>query len=102
MHVRRVRRRGSFSWKGQEVSLSETLIGEPIGLLPVDDRIYTVYFAVFPIACFDSRRRTILPLRAVPCHADAGEGGSFPFPFPFPGTPSPRCKEAKVSGVSPV
>ena len=82
MHVRRVRRRGSFSWKGQEVFLSETLIGEPIGLLPVDDRIYMVYFAAFPIACFDSQRRTILPLRAVSGHVGAGEGEASPSPAP--------------------
>ena len=82
MHVRRVRRRGSFSWKKQDVFLSETLIGEPIGLLPVDDRIYTVYFAAFPIACFDSQRRTILPLRAVSCHVGAGEGEASPSPAP--------------------
>src|ERR1700676_4021449 len=74
MRVRRVRPRGSISWKEQDVFISETLIGEPIGLLPVDDRIYTVYFAAFPIARFDSHRRTILPLRAVSCQADAGEG----------------------------
>jgi len=45
--------RGNFSWKHQRVFVSETLIGEPIGLLPVDDRIYTVYYAAFPIAGFD-------------------------------------------------
>jgi putative transposase len=98
MHVRRVRRRGSFSWKKQDVFLSETLIGEPIGLLPVDDRIYTVYFAAFPIACFDSRRRTILPLRAVSCHAGAGEGEASPSPAPHP----LEATEPRVSGMCPV
>jgi putative transposase len=98
MHVRRVRRRGSFSWKKQDVFLSETLIGEPIGLLPVDDRIYTVYFAAFPIACFDSQRRTILPLRAVSCHVDAGEGEASPSPAPHP----LEAREPKVSGMCPV
>ncbi len=98
MHVRRVRRRGSFSWKKQDVFLSETLIGEPIGLLPVDDRIYTVYFAAFPIACFDSQRRTILPLRAVSCHVGAGEGEASPSPAPHP----LEAREPKVSGMCPV
>jgi hypothetical protein len=98
MHVRRVRRRGSFSWKKQDVFLSETLIGEPIGLLPVDDRIYTVYFAAFPIACFDSQRRTILPLRAVSGHVGAGEGEASPSPAPHP----LEAREPKVSGMCPV
>jgi putative transposase len=98
MHVRRVRQSGSFSWKKQDVFLSETLIGEPIGLLPLDDRIYTVYFAAFPIASFDSHRRTILPLRAVSCHVDAGEGEVSPSPAPHP----LEAEEPKVSGMSPV
>ena len=37
MRVRRVRPCGSFCWERQEVFVSETLMGEPIGLLPVDD-----------------------------------------------------------------
>jgi putative transposase len=98
LRVRRVRLRGSFSWKQQEVFVSETLIGEPIGLLPVDDRIYTVYFAAFPIACFDSQRRTILPLRAVSGHGGAGEGEASPSPAPHP----LEAKESKVSGMCPV
>src|ERR1700685_370104 len=61
MQVRRVAERGQFRWKCQRVFLSETLVGETIGLLPIDDRFYTVYFAAFPIARFDSRRITIVP-----------------------------------------
>jgi putative transposase len=98
LHVRRVRRRGSFSWKAQEVFLSETLIGEPIGLLPVDDRIYAVYFAAFPIAFFDSRRWTILPWRAVSCQVNAGEGEVSPSPAPHP----LKATEPKVSEMCPV
>jgi transposase InsO family protein len=98
MHVRRVRPSGSFSWKKQDVFLSETLIGEPVGLLPLDDRIYTVYFAAFPIASFDSHRRTILPLPAASCHVGAGEGETSPSPAPHP----LEAEEPKVSGMSPV
>ena len=82
LQVRRVDRRGVFSWKGDVVFLSETLIGEPIGLLPQDDRFYTVYFISSPIARFDSQRRTILPLRAVSGHVGAGEGEASPSPAP--------------------
>ena len=48
--VRRVGPRGVFSWKHQHVFLTETRIGESIGLQSVDERFYTVYFAAFPIA----------------------------------------------------
>jgi putative transposase len=98
MRVRRVGLRGNFSWNHQHVFVSETLIGEPIGLLPVDDRIYTVYFAAFPIARFDSHRRTILPLRAGSCQAGAREGEASPSPAPHP----LKAMEPKVSGMCPV
>jgi hypothetical protein len=38
------------------------LDGEHLGLLPVDDGGFTIYFANFPIAYFDSRTRRMLPL----------------------------------------
>ena len=56
MQVRRVNLRGSFSWKHQDVFLSEVLIGERVGLEPVDERYFTVYFAEFPLGRFDSYR----------------------------------------------
>ena len=55
MLVRTVHSHGHFRWKKHDVFLSEVLWGEPIGLLPVDDAIYTVYFAHLPLARFDSR-----------------------------------------------
>ena len=61
--VRRIGRRGQFSWKHEEVFLSEMLGGERIGLLPIDERYYRVYFAAFPLARFDSQKRRIERLR---------------------------------------
>src|SRR6266481_1950682 len=84
LQVRRIDKRGVFSWKGEVVFVSETLIGEPIGLLLEDERFYTVYFVASPIARFDSHRRTILPLRPVSCQAGAGEGEVSPSPAPQP------------------
>lgn len=54
LKVRRVHKHGQFVWKGQDVFLSKVLYGENIGLLPVDDRYYRVYFAAVPLALFDS------------------------------------------------
>jgi transposase InsO family protein len=54
LEVRRVRLRGQFVWKHQEVFLSETLIGERIGLERIDDRYWCIYFAHVPLARFDS------------------------------------------------
>jgi putative transposase len=93
LQVRRVDRSGVIYWKGDVVFLSETLIGEPIGLLPQDDRFYTVYFMTSPIARFDSHRRRILALLT---GAGAGEAS----PAPAPDQPVETRK--KVSGMCPV
>jgi transposase InsO family protein len=100
LRVRRVGPRGAFSWNHQHVFLSETLIGEAIGLLPVDERFYTVYFAAFPIARFDSHRLRIVPRRKAKdfSGAGAGEGDVSPSPAPHPLT----ATEEKVSGMRPV
>lgn len=62
LQVRRVNLRGGFSWKQESVFLTEALIGEPVGLEPVDERYFTVYFAEFPLGRFDSHRFQVKPL----------------------------------------
>jgi transposase InsO family protein len=98
--VRRVPASGDFTWKGQRIFLSETLIGEPIGLLPLDERVYTVYFAAFPIARFDSHRGVILPLPKQKDYVGAGAGEEEVSPSPAPHPLEQRS--TKVSGMCPV
>ncbi len=100
LKVRKVGLRGEISWKHQDVFLSETLIGERVGLEAVDDRYCTVYFAGFPIAHFDSRSLRMLPLprRQGFNRDEAGEGGTSPSPAPHPLTEPDR----KLSTMSPV
>src|SRR5437660_6808708 len=64
MLVRSVRPQGNFRWKKHDVFLSEVLWGERIGLLPEDDRWFTIYFAQVPLARFDSQKLQVTPLRA--------------------------------------
>jgi transposase InsO family protein len=98
--VRRVGLRGVISWKHEHVFLSETLIGERVGLSPEDDRYYTVYFAAFPIAQFDSQKRIILPQPEEKgfFRARAGEEEVSPSPAPLP----LELSDDKVSGMCPV
>ena len=63
MQVRRVNLRGGFSWKHENVFLTEALIGEAVGLEPVDERYFTIYFAQFPLGRFDSQQMQVEPLR---------------------------------------
>jgi len=75
MLVRSVRHQGIFRWKKQDVFLTEVLWGENVGLLPQDDRWFTIYFAQYPLARFDSHKLAVMPLPKT--HA-AGEGGTPP------------------------
>lgn len=114
MLVRRVHSHGHFRWKKRhDVFLSEVLWGERVGLLPIDERWYTVYFAELPLARFDSWQRRVQPLpteknpkgaKALPLNgfyiAEAGEEDVSPSPAPHPLTG--MQPEGKVSGMSPV
>ena len=100
MRVHSVRRKGHFRWHKQDVFLSEVLWGERVAFLPVDDRWFTIYFAQFPLARFDSQKLHVLPLPQAKDRdiADAGEGKVSPSPAPHPLHES----EQKVSGMCPV
>lgn len=100
MQVLHVKSQGQFRWKKQDVFLSEVLWGEPVGLLPIDDRWFTVYFAHVPIARFDSKQLRVMPLpkAGVDYKAVAGKGEASPSPAPHP----LNRKEEKVSGMCPV
>lgn len=100
MLVRTVRCQGHFRWKKQDVFLTEVLWGESIGLLPEDERWFTIYFAHVPLARFDSEK-----LQVIPCQTStgfykvwAGEGEKPPSPAPHPRTEPNQ----KVSGMCPV
>jgi transposase InsO family protein len=100
MLVRSVHHQGQIRWKQHEIFLSEVLWGERIGLLPVNERWFTIYFAQFPIARFDSGKLRVLALPQEEDGAtnDAREGEASPSPAPHPLT----AEEEKVSGMPPV
>jgi transposase InsO family protein len=101
MLVRSVRPHGHFRWKKYDVFLSEVFWGERVGLLPEDDRWFTIYFAEVPVARFDSKKLCVTPLpeTGVSGNVGAGEEDSSPSPAPHP--LEAREKE-KVSGMCPV
>jgi transposase InsO family protein len=100
MLVRSVNHKGEFSWKKHHVFVSEVLWGERIGLLPVDEHCYTVYFARFPLARFDTRHAylTPLPKQGLTTKTNAGKGEASPSPAPHP----LNLVEEKMSGMCPV
>jgi transposase InsO family protein len=98
MQVRKVRDRGDIAWRGhRHVFLSETLIGEYVGLEPVDERWYIIYFAQFPLARFDSRTWTVHRLTpALDLYIADAEKGE---PPPSSCTPSPKPGPKSVNYV---
>jgi putative transposase len=101
MVVRSVRHQGIFRWKKHDVFLSEVLWGERVGLLPEDDRWFTIYFANVPIAQFDSGRLRVKPMPKLVegfVEMEAGEGEKPPSPAPHPR----EVEEQNVSGRRPV
>jgi putative transposase len=100
MLVRSVRRRGHFRWQKHEVFLSEVLWGERVGLLPVDDRWFTIYFAQLPIARFDSQQLRVTPLSMTRGFSKISEveGDASPSTSPQPLVQ----RNQKVSGMCPV
>src|SRR5438045_1685647 len=50
MLVGTVRQGGVLCWKHRNVFLTEVLDHEHVGLLPIDGRFFTIFFAEFPIA----------------------------------------------------
>ena len=59
MKVKRVYPDGTFFWKNTQVFISKCLGKETIGLRPLDDRYWEVYFAAFALAQFDSHTRLV-------------------------------------------
>lgn len=55
VQVRHVRGDGRIKWQGDMIFVSEVLTGEPVGMVPLDDDLWTLYFGPIPLALFDSR-----------------------------------------------
>ena len=62
MQVVTVQSHGWFGWKKRSIFLSQVLWGERVGLEPVGDGLFTVYFAQHPLIGFDARRGKLVPL----------------------------------------
>ena len=57
--VRRVRHNGVIKWRGRHVYVSEALRGEPVGLIPIDNERWQLYFAQMALGILDDRLNQI-------------------------------------------
>jgi len=61
--VRKVKHKGGFLWGGQEYFLSQVLAGHHVGLKPIDDDAWLIYFFTIPLAVFEEPEGRIRPYR---------------------------------------
>jgi hypothetical protein len=101
MLVRTVKSHGHFRWNKHDVFLSEVLWGEPIGLLPVDEKTFRVYYADVLLGTFFSSLLRVMPLsRADQAKPNiAAEGDQSPPPAE---NQEPFQLMGKLSGMCPV
>lgn len=57
--TRSVRTGGRIKWQGELLFVSEALIGERVGLVEIDDGIWSLYFAMIELGRYDERTQEI-------------------------------------------
>lgn len=60
--VRSIRSRGTMKWKGDFVFVSEALVGQRVGLCPMADGVWGLYFGPLELARYDERLARLIPL----------------------------------------
>lgn len=53
--TRKIRGGGDMAWSGRDVYITQALTGQYIGLEPIEDGMWKVYFADVPLAIFDEK-----------------------------------------------
>lgn len=61
--VRKVKNSGRIKWNGHAIGVCTPLTGEYIGLQPIGDGIWKLYFGTYPLGIFEEKRLRIRPLR---------------------------------------
>ena len=102
MEVRRVKHRGNFRWQKTDVFLTEVLWGEPVGLLPIDDRRFTIYFGPYAIAQFDSYELRVSRIKIKTKNSYRKERNQDAPATPASGPATQDLQDQKVSGMCPV
>ncbi len=64
--TRAVRGAGQMKWRGDDVHISGALVGERIGLEPIDDGVWRIHFGAVVVGEFDERKLRAGPSRKEP------------------------------------
>lgn len=60
--VRKVRLSGQIKWRGHNVRISDALEGEYVGLAPIEDGVWKVYFGDLALGTLNERTRKVKPM----------------------------------------
>lgn len=58
---RKVRPSGQIKWKGREIQISQALVGQEIGLKPIADAEWAIYFERLELGRYDERNHRLKP-----------------------------------------
>lgn len=58
-HVRRVHSRGQIKWAGHLLFISDSLVGQAVGLQQIDDRLWGIHFGPIVLGVLDEKTLTI-------------------------------------------
>ena len=64
--TRKVSPGGQMRWKNWRVQISHALVGHTIGLQPIEDGWWTLYFGNFELGQWDERGRRVWPVEKLP------------------------------------
>lgn len=53
--TRKIRTNGTMKWEGKEIFVSETLIGERVGMKPFSEDSWLLHFSIMPIGLFSEK-----------------------------------------------
>src|SRR6266568_4500881 len=63
--VRAVREAGQMKWRGRNVMLTKALWGQEIGLKPIADGLWAIYFEALELGEFDERQWRVRPVKTL-------------------------------------
>jgi transposase InsO family protein len=66
--VRRVRGCGQMKWRNKDVRVTSALVGEAVGLEPLGDGEWGVWFEALKLGWYDERRSRIIRVKKLPDH----------------------------------
>jgi transposase InsO family protein len=67
---RKVRPSGQIKWKGRDLRITQALVGQQVGLQPVGDGQWAIYFEGLELGTYDERRHQLRPVRRLQTNHD--------------------------------